>query len=206
MSFNEDSTCNSLFFDPNGLLEYDNFSDLVQTIYPMNQGSKVRVQFLDFALENHANCLYDYLEIHNGPSQVSPAFGKWCGQNSPGTLTSTHSSGALTFVFHSDDGVTASGWRAKLSCFSPLETSPVDSNPNNLQIFPNPGSGVYSFSKPEMVRNLKIFDGLGRELKNQTLDEGFEKGVDLRTFRGSVFLFRVETDRGVWVEKVIKEN
>ena len=42
--------------------------------------------------------------------------GIFCGTDSPGNVTATNTQGALTFVFHSDNSVTASGWVANLNC------------------------------------------------------------------------------------------
>ncbi|MDW8134850.1 MAG: hypothetical protein RMJ66_07250 [Bacteroidia bacterium] len=61
-------------------------------------------------------CCYDWLRIGNGPAQNSPALWWGCGTTGPGTVTSTHSSGCLTFMFCSDDIVNYSGWSATLSC------------------------------------------------------------------------------------------
>jgi len=44
--------------------------------------------------------------------------GKYCGTNSPGTVTASRSSGALTFQFHSDYNVTEPGWLAVINCES----------------------------------------------------------------------------------------
>jgi hypothetical protein len=44
--------------------------------------------------------------------------GTYCGTNSPGTIASTHQTGALTFVFHSDYSVTQTGWEATISCIN----------------------------------------------------------------------------------------
>ena len=46
--------------------------------------------------------------------------GQYYGTNSPGTITATNETGALTFVFHSNNSTNASGWVAAVSCIYPL--------------------------------------------------------------------------------------
>lgn len=111
------TTCNALFFDSgnqNG--NYSNNQNFIMTFYPGQTGGKIRVEFIEFSVEPHSSCGYDWLKIYDGPNTSSPLLGTWCGINSPGILTATNQSGALTFQFKSDASVTAAGWKALISC------------------------------------------------------------------------------------------
>ncbi|MFN5793752.1 MAG: GEVED domain-containing protein [Bacteroidota bacterium] len=124
------TTCSGTFYDSQGLSDYLNSENYTYTIFPSTPGAKVQVNFTAFNTEN----LYDGLMIYNGSSTASPLIssglpvgsnpttcpaGSWRGTGSPGTVTSTDASGALTFVFKSDDIVVASGWAATISCVQP---------------------------------------------------------------------------------------
>ena len=88
---------------------------------------------------------WDSLMIHDGPDASSPIFssgstvnkftvpvGAWHGtatfSANGQSFTSTHSSGALTFVFRSDSSGTRSGWEAEVTCGPP----PSCIKPENL--------------------------------------------------------------------------
>lgn len=138
MQQGEETTCQMLFTDPGGDYDYADNLDLYETFYPLTTSAKMKARFLEFALESHPNCAYDYLKVHNGPSPTSPLLGTWCGTEFPDSLVSTHSTGALTFVFHSDDGYAAAGWKIRLECKGLVANQPAQESPF-LQVFPNPG-------------------------------------------------------------------
>ncbi len=111
------------FYDtggPNG--SYSNQENYTTTIYPKNTNSVVTVEFNSFQLESCCDRLY----IYDGIDINAPLIGFYNG-NSPGTITSTDSSGALTFRFTSDSSVTGSGWDATVIC-----NSTTCLNPTNL--------------------------------------------------------------------------
>ena len=143
------TTCSGNYYDPGGpSAAYGNNLDFTQTFYPAVTGNNIRVIFNSFALEANANCSYDYLKIYNGPNTSSPLLGTWCGNNSPGTQTANNAAGALTFVFHSDNTITAAGWAATISCVggasvnnpASLSATPVDPNQINLTWALNAGN------------------------------------------------------------------
>ncbi|XP_054478628.1 cubilin [Anoplopoma fimbria] len=68
----------------------------------------LRITFPFFELESSANCNYDFLQIHDGDSASAFMIGKYCGQNNPQELHSSHNS--LYFWFRSDHSVSAGGF------------------------------------------------------------------------------------------------
>ena len=110
------STCQGLFYDdggPDG--NYSDGTDLTMTFTPATD-EFLTVEFLSFNVEDHENCSYDWLKIYDGESTSADLIGTYCGTESPGTITATNSSGALTFQFHSDNNVNEPGWEAQISC------------------------------------------------------------------------------------------
>lgn len=111
------TTCSGIFYDSGGESnDYIDDEDYEMSFFPSSVNGKMKVEFTQFDLEYQSSCSYDWLRIYDGPNELSPLIGTFCGTDSPGIIVSTHESGALTFVFHSDYSITASGWEADLSC------------------------------------------------------------------------------------------
>ena len=69
---------------------------------------------MDFNIESHTSCLYDYLEVRDGDSINSNLIGsKLCGTNLPGRIESTGN--AMTLKFHSDGSVVRPGFKITTS-------------------------------------------------------------------------------------------
>jgi PKD repeat protein len=116
MTNGEVSTCSGTFYDSQGTGNYVVGEDYLFTIYPQTSGNAIRAVFTVFALEASTNCMYDYLYIYNGTSIQDPEIGRYCGTTSPGTVTASNASGALTFLFNSNMTNVAQGWQATISC------------------------------------------------------------------------------------------
>ena len=65
---------------------------------------------LFFQVENHDNCVYDYLEVRDGHEDDSPLIGKYCGYKVPEDIRS--SSNKLYVKFVSDGSVQKAGFAA----------------------------------------------------------------------------------------------
>ncbi|MGI6718740.1 MAG: PKD domain-containing protein [Bacteroidales bacterium] len=107
------TTCSGIFLDSGGEYgNYSNYENYTLTFLPETPNAKIKVEFISFQTENN----YDKLKIYNGASTSSPLIGTYSGSNSPGTIISTSSNGALTFSFSSDYWTNYSGWKAIISC------------------------------------------------------------------------------------------
>lgn len=71
---------------------------------------QVALKFQSFEIENHDNCVYDYLEIRDGHSASSPVLGKYCGYKIPEDIRS--SSNKILVKFVSDSSVQKAGFSA----------------------------------------------------------------------------------------------
>ena len=109
------TTCEGNFYDSGGPSgEYSSNENLTQTFYPSTPGAMIRFTFNSFETESG----YDYLRIYNGENTSAPLIGTYDGTTSPGTVTASGLTGALTFNFTSDGSVTRPGWEASISCYS----------------------------------------------------------------------------------------
>ena len=111
------TTCNALFYDSGGPnANYGNGQDYILTFYPGSEDAKVCVDFQSFEIESN----WDFLYIYDGTSTSATLIGtSYTGTNSPGTVTATNASGALTFRFTSDSSVNKPGWVATVTCSYP---------------------------------------------------------------------------------------
>ena len=109
------AACDTLFYDSGGPnKDYKNNETYVLTIVPATPYSVVSVTFNDFSAEEG---LYEGLAVINGPVVSLDTLGILTGTiNAPVKFTSTAPGGELTFVFHSDEFVTAPGWNAQFKC------------------------------------------------------------------------------------------
>ena len=116
------TTCEGTFFDSGGPdNNYENNEDHVLTFFPEDEGAKINMQFVEFNTETN----YDFLTVYDG-DETDPGYlvGQFSGSGVPDELvdiTSTHSTGALTFHFTSDHSITRPGWQANIGCFIPAD-------------------------------------------------------------------------------------
>ncbi|KAM7304337.1 tolloid-like protein 1 [Ixodes scapularis] len=71
---------------------------------------QVALKFQSFEVENHDNCVYDYLEVRDGHDAGSPLLGKFCGYRTPDDQRS--SSNKMLVKFVSDSSVNKPGFSA----------------------------------------------------------------------------------------------
>ncbi len=101
------------FYDTGGALgDYGSRENETTVINPATIGDRVRVIFNNFETESN----YDFLNVYDGPNDQATLLGSFDGIHTNLNFISTHSSGALTFVFTSDGSVTRSGWDASVIC------------------------------------------------------------------------------------------
>lgn len=189
------------FRDSGGLTgNYSNGEYITTTMSPVNIGDEVSVTFTSFNLENGA----DNLKIYNGPDTNSPYIVEqygFTGTNNPGTVTSTHPSGKLTFVFYSDGATTASGWNATVTCAN-LETTTYSKT--NFTFYPNPASTEVNFKGTETINSISIYTVLGQLVKTEKVNAK-ETSIDISTLPSGNFFFKVETDSSLNTVKIIKK-
>ncbi|XP_012276352.1 cubilin [Orussus abietinus] len=111
--------CGGLFTTPSGYIHSANYPKN----YPHNQNCEwllrvdvnhvVNLTFIDFDLEDTANCTDDYVKIFDGSTKEDPLLGTHCRSSLPPSYIST--SNELLIVMRSDSIVTSKGFRASYS-------------------------------------------------------------------------------------------
>lgn len=116
---NIQTECSGTLFDSGGPANYQDSTHSTLTIAPAGAQS-VTLSFTTFAFEPN----YDFLTIYDGWDTLAPVIGSFTGYTLPngGTITST--SGALTLVQTSDEGVNDTGFVATWIC-TPTTTHPT---------------------------------------------------------------------------------
>src|SRR5690554_1430542 len=110
--------CGTQFYDSGGPTgDYSSNENETTTLYPNSPGDAITATFTAFNLENN----WDYLYVYDGPNTTSPLIATLTGTTIPGPFTSSHPSGALTFVFTSDSVGDRAGWAADIICDSPCD-------------------------------------------------------------------------------------
>ena len=106
--------CGMLFTDAGGVdFNYRNNEDKTYTLCPDDPTCEViETDFTFFDLRGNV----DNLTAYDGDDVTAPLIGTYTGSNNPGTLTSTHSSGCLTFTFFSNGNGNDPGWEADVTC------------------------------------------------------------------------------------------
>lgn len=124
------TAANGMFYDTGGANdEYGNDEDIVMTFEPPVPGQMMQFDFQEYETESS----YDYLYVYDGPDVSSPQVSgsPFNGTTGPGTITSTHETGALTFHFDSDGSVTKLGWAASFEALGELNCT-ITSNPEQM--------------------------------------------------------------------------
>ena len=94
---------------PNYPEEYQSSKECIWRL-SVPQDYQVALKFQSFEIENHDNCVYDYVEVRDGHNPDSPLIGVFCGYKGPGDLRSTGNKLLVKFV--SDESVQKAGFSA----------------------------------------------------------------------------------------------
>jgi M6 family metalloprotease-like protein len=198
------ATCSALFYDSGGAFSnYGNMTDYTTTFSSPEANQPVKVEFLTFELEPDPNCFYDYLKIYNGGSITSPLLGTYCGNNTPGTITSTDPGGKLTFQFHSDVGWRFAGWSALVSCAGTNSDS-GEIRMKHVKIFPNPSKGIINvIMELGSDAEVSITDISGKVLLCIPSFSGSQLVVDLADKANGIYLLLIRIKSETLIQKIV---
>lgn len=197
------TTCSAVFYDEGGTANYNDNTDFTKTFMPSTPGQFVKADFSFFDVEDDVNCGYDDLKIYNGPTTTGLLLGTFCGTNSPGIITSTHNTGALTFKFHSDGAVTGGGWQAEMSCALPngITTTSII---HNIKLFPNPSSGIVNIensNNEEII--IEICDLLGKTINTKIISANAITLIDLSTQSNGMYFLKFISSNGSETKRMV---
>ena len=74
---------------------------------------------------------------------------------------------------------------------------------SSIKIYPNPTDGLlYIDANTESIIGITVFDVLGKKVLQL---QGNKQQVDISTIESGMYFLRIATDRGEFVQKIIKE-
>jgi len=95
---------------PRHPFNYPAGADCVWLIQAQGSQQQIRLNFTRFELEPQLNCIFDFLEIRNGPSEQSPLVGRFCNRELQGRVLVSHSA-SVYLRFRSDAHINRAGFR-----------------------------------------------------------------------------------------------
>lgn len=194
-------TCGGKFYDAGGPNEtYYNNANEITVISPEIAGDPVTVTFNFIDIEDEFDALY----VYDGPDTSSPMIssgnpetltgfpaGGYYGLTNPGPFTSTHASGALTFVFLSSDLGIYPGWEADVSC------TPIGIEDERLiedfSFYPNPTTGILDLNSIENIENVSFYNVLGQMVITQQLDATTSQ-LDISSLSTGTYYMKVQVN------------
>ncbi len=136
-------------------------------IYPTTPGYKIKLTFSQFSTDDNS----DYLEIWSGIGNGGQLIGKYFFANSPGTVYSGDSSGAITLHFFTDWELGGLGFEAAIECIAPSALP-------DLFLYKNLESNLYNqVSSYQICNNGKDTTAISCHTFLST--DGFIDGADL---------------------------
>ncbi|RZJ27525.1 MAG: T9SS type A sorting domain-containing protein, partial [Flavobacterium sp.] len=173
--------------------DYTDNQYYVRTLIPSQPQKKIRLTFSAFNLEED----YDFLTIYDGPNVDAPEYGSYTGTFISSPIESSSPDGALTVKFFSDQGITASGYVATVSC---LQNLGVDNFATDIDFTysPNPTTGSVSILSNTEMKDIAVYNVQG-QLLYRSKNNGLDKFVDLSAFASGTYFFKLNfaTDKQV---------
>ena len=66
------------------------YHQIFHTLHRVPSEFQVALKFQSFEIENHDNCVYDFLEIRDGDDSSAPLLGTFCGYKMPKDIKVSH--------------------------------------------------------------------------------------------------------------------
>lgn len=86
----------------------------------------------------------------------------------------------------------------------PQNITGIDEESLVFNLFPNPNNGQFTLLNSNAITGtLRIFDMLGKEVMNEQMTGNQMLTVDLRNNQPGIYIIKVETEIGNWVERVV---
>lgn len=83
------------------------------------------------------------------------------------------------------------------------------SNVKNLKVFPNPTTGTINFepsSEDIIVKQINVYDTTNLLLFSKEINSVGKHSIDLSNLKEGIYMLQIETDRGIELTKIVKNN
>jgi len=199
LTFTTAYSCGDTLYDSGGATgDYANDELTTVTVYPDTAGDLVTFTFLSF--ETEAN--YDEIWVYDGPdTNATVILDEYSGSTIPDPITSSHPTGALTFVFDSDVSSTRSGYEILTSCSTPLGMDTVSKS--KFTYFPNPVNNVLSIKAQASIDSITVYNMLGQTIVKSTPNTT-TTAVDMSGLQTGAYFVQVAINNSIETVRVIK--
>jgi len=178
------------FYDSGGpSLAYSNDQDYTLILKPKYTGSKLKIDFLEFDVEPSSSSIWDWLKMYNGSSTSDPLIGTYYDTTLPNSFQATNSEGALTFVFHSDESTTRSGWKAIVKSVG-SNAAPSISN-NQIKVYPNPTTNQLWIMAENPIERVTLLNTIGAVQLNCNINLSNNTSINLAGLPDGVYILIV---------------
>ena len=191
--------CGDTLYDSGGATgNYANNELTTVTVYPDTAGDLVTFTFLSFETESG----YDEIWVYDGPdTNATVILDEYSGSTIPDPITSSHPTGALTFVFYSDGSSTRSGYEILTSCSTPLGMDTLSTS--NFTYFPNPVNNVLSIKAQASIDSITVYNMLGQTVVRSTPNTT-TTAVDMSGLQTGAYFVQVAINNSIETVRVIK--
>ena len=194
------TTCDAMFYDNGGPTgNYSDRKEFTMTFKPGNASYKIKVNFLSFETEED----YDYLYIYDGTTTSATLIGTYDGSNSPGSVTATNASGALTFRFTSDQAVNATGWVAQVTCIDVTAIEDELEALHHVKVYPNPSQGTINVETCGETE-YQLCNSLGQRVLSGHFTDATQ--IHVEDLSEGIYFLQLIGEQGIQVEKVFIEK
>lgn len=87
--------------------------------------------------------------------------------------------------------------------FAALSNSEFDVD-QSVNVYPNPGNSIINIRSNNNIKNIQLFDIQGRVLQT-VLEDKTNSKIDISNHTNGIYFLKISTDKGIKVEKIVKE-
>ena len=226
VTLNTDLTCGDNYYDTGGQAgDYSDDESVTTVVLPSGAtGEVVTVTFTYVDIETSGtdgggvqDGCWDFLTVYDGPDTSAPLLAATlCGETDgdggvsgtassvlePGmSFTSTHASGALTFVFTSDGSVSETGWEADVTCgFVSVADNVID----GFDFYPNPAKNTINLTALNTIDNVEVFNMVGQKVISQNLNTTTGQ-LDISKLSAGMYVMKVTSNDQVGSYQIVKK-
>jgi PKD repeat protein len=196
------TSCVGILYDNGGTGNYSDNTNSVTTIAPADS-TGITITFSSFFFELN----WDYLNIYDGPSILSPLIGSYTGDILPNGGVIVASGNSITIQQLSDVYVTESGFEILWECGS-VGINNASQEEDQIQISPNPTNGNFnlSFNGNTNKISVVVIDLLGNDIyeSNYNIPDGkLKESFDLSYLSRGVYILKIITSEKNSTRKLI---
>ena len=169
---------------------YGNNQRFTRVMIPGDVNKKLKLTFTVMDMESG----FDFVYLYDGSSTSAPDIsnGGFTGNVNPGTFISTAADGAMTLRFHSDLGMSDTGFVANVACEAKLGTGEFSQNVD-FTYYPNPANDVVNILSQTNMTQLEVYNVAGQLLMSKKLN-AMDTQVDISGFASGTYFFKLRFD------------